>query len=164
MVTQEELKARLSYNKVSGVFTWLKRRVNRGCSGTVAGGPAGIGYRRIMVNGTNHKEHRLAWLFCYGELPVVIDHINGKRSDNRIVNLRSVSPIDNQRNMKVYSTNTSGVVGVRMDAQKGMWHSRINVKSKSVHLGFFKDKCNAIAARKEAEIKYGFHKNHGRLK
>jgi len=37
-------------------------------------------------------------------------------------------------------------------------------KGKAVHLGFFDDKDDAIAARKAANIKYGFHANHGAAK
>ena len=37
-------------------------------------------------------------------------------------------------------------------------------KSKLIHLGYFSEKENAISARVEAEVEYGFHDNHGRLK
>ena len=36
------------------------------------------------------------------------------------------------------------------------------IPGKQIHLGYFDDKKDAIAARKAAEVKYGFHKNHGR--
>ena len=164
MITQEYLKTRLAYDSVNGVFNWIKSRSNGVSDGSIAGGKAGLGYRRIMIDGVNYKEHRLAWLYIYGELPNMIDHIDGNRSNNVITNLRDVSSIENSRNMKIYSTNSSGVVGVRFVEKSGMWHARINVKSKSIHLGMFADKNNAINARLEAQEKYGFHNNHGRLK
>lgn len=164
MITQWYLKERLNYNKDEGVFIWKKSNSNGTVNGAVAGGKAGDGYRRIMIDGVNYKEHRLAWLYCYGKLPNMIDHIDGNRSNNKIDNLRDVSSIENSRNMKMYSTNSSGVVGVRLIKKSCMWHARINVKSKSMHLGTFLDKDDAIAARLKAEEKYGFHNNHGRLK
>jgi hypothetical protein len=164
MITQKYLKERLNYNHVTGEFIWINSKSNGTRNGSVAGGMAGKGYRRIMIDGFNYKEHRLAWLYFHGSLPSMLDHINGNRSDNRIKNLRIVSPIENQRNMKAYSTNTSGIVGVRFDKRMKKWHARINVKSKSIHLGVFSNKEDAIKKRIAAEKEYGFHENHGRLK
>jgi len=164
MITQEYLKSRLIYNSDTGVFIWLKNKSNNVKIGSVAGGKAAMGYSRIMIDGSNYKSHRLAWLYCNGNLPNMIDHMDGNRSNNAIENLRDVSSIENSRNMKMYSTNSSGVVGVRLDKKSNKWHARINVKSKLIHLGYFFEKESAIIARVEAEIKYGFHENHGRLK
>ncbi len=44
--------------------------------------------------------HRAIWAWHNGCFPTLqIDHINGKRFDNRIENLREVSPSENMRNM-----------------------------------------------------------------
>ena len=47
----------------------------------------------------------------------------------------------------------------------GLYKERaaIKVDGKQIHLGHFTKKALAIVARSEAEIKYGFHKNHGRV-
>jgi len=42
------------------------------------------------------------------------------------------------------------------------WQSYICIDSKQKYLGVYKYLCDAETARKEAEIKYGYHKNHGR--
>lgn len=49
--------------------------------------------------------------------------------------------------------NISGVNGVTWDKTNQKWHSYISFKKKRYHLGFYKDKKDAISARKEAEEK-----------
>ena len=44
--------------------------------------------------------HTIVWTLCHGEIPrLTIDHINGKKLDNRIGNLREVSLSENLLNM-----------------------------------------------------------------
>jgi hypothetical protein len=85
----------LSYEPRFGYFFW---KINRGSSkaGDVAGSVCPDGYRLIKVDGKSYKAHRLAWLMTHGEWPAEqIDHINGVRTDNRIVNLREASKKQN---------------------------------------------------------------------
>lgn len=42
--------------------------------------------------------HRYGYWYATGELPNVVDHINKVRYDNRLVNLRSVTPQENTQN------------------------------------------------------------------
>jgi hypothetical protein len=53
-------------------------------------------------------------------------------------------------------------MGVGFDKKSGLWVARITIDGKPVHLGSFSNKDDAISARKDAEVKSGFHKNHGR--
>lgn len=113
------------------------------------------------IFGKRYKTHRVIWAMFYGEWPIHhVDHINGIRDDNRIENLRDVPHLDNSRNQKMPCTNTSGCVGVRQVGNK--WTSRIMCDQKTIHLGTFEYVDDAISARKNAEIQYGFHENHGR--
>jgi hypothetical protein len=50
--------------------------------------------------------------------------------------------------------NSSGYTGVVWDKDRNKWASAINVHRKTIHLGRFANKEDAIKARKEAEIKY----------
>jgi hypothetical protein len=119
------------------------------------------GYCSIHLRLLNKRRlaHRIVWFMHYGEWPKdQIDHINGIATDNRIENLRDVRGQDNQRNLSRRSDNTSGTTGVHWSNSKKKWEVYIS----SNYLGCFTHKEEAIAARKEAEIKYGYHENHGR--
>ena len=74
-----------------------------------------------------------------------------------------VNRVTNLRNKKQYTTNTSGVTGVCWHKNKGKWMAQISVKSRFIYLGYFDSFKDAKFARKAAEIKYGFHKNHGAI-
>jgi hypothetical protein len=162
MITQAELKQRFNYNPETGVFTYLTRPAQRIHVGDVAGANSN-GYIQIKINYTLWKAHRLAWLYVYGELPKgEIDHINGMKGDNRIVNLRDVDSVTNSRNMPKYSNNTSGQSGVGWHSRDKVWSAFINGSENRVNLGSFETKQEAIDARRQAEIEYGFHPNHGR--
>jgi len=103
------------------------------------------------------------WALAYRAWPSKqIDHINGNRTDNSLQNLRLVSNSDNHKNQKMPSTNTSGIVGVRVDKRTGAWVSDIFDAGKRIYVGTFSTKEEAVAARKEAERRLGYHANHGR--
>ena len=97
-----------------------------------------------------------------GEFPKEdMDHIDHIKTNNKWSNLREVSNQENHKNLKKNVNNKSGVSGVWWDAQRTKWIAHITVARKKIHLGVFKTKEGAVKARKEAEIKYGFHENHG---
>jgi hypothetical protein len=171
MLSQEYLKSRLSYDPDTGVFVWRRKEVTDGkdiswntrFSGKVAGTVERRGYRRITINAKLYWAHRLAWLYVHGEMPENdIDHIDGDPLNNRIENLRDVSHADNGKNAKRPARNTSGVVGVVWDSCNRKWRAQITVNQKNMHIGRYIDKADAIAARAAAEVRHGFHENHGR--
>ncbi len=150
----------VSYDPNTGALTWKK--TGKPAFST----PSGHGYLSGKApkahGGQTVYAHRAAFAITYGYWPDQIDHINGKTSDNRDANLREVSCGENQKNTKLYSTNRSGFPGVVWDEENGMWRAVICVSKRQVHLGRFVLKSDAVAARKTAEDKYGFHENHGR--
>jgi len=68
----------------------------------------------------------------------------------------------NAKNLPLYVNNTSGIMGVSFHRRQRKWNARIMVDKKPIHLGSLTTMEKAIEARKEAEIKYGFHYNHGK--
>lgn len=84
----------------------------------------------------------------------LVDHINHDKLDNRRSNLRLVTRSQSQMNRRRQSNNKSGVTGVNWEIRDKKWHSRIKVAGKTVHLGYFDDFNQAVAARKKAEEEY----------
>lgn len=121
------------------------------------------GYLVSSIDGRTVSAHRAAWAIHYNEYPSgQVDHINGDRTDNRLVNLRDVVQAENARNAAMSSLNTSGVQGVYLHRQTGKWCAQIRAFGKTVGLGLFQAKSDAIIARKAAERVLGYHPNHGR--
>ena len=105
---------RLSYCQETGLFRWLDDRFGHCEPGQIAGSRDSLGYVILNVQRRRLKAHRLAWRVVAGAWPSgVIDHINGDPSDNRICNLRDVTPVDNRQNQRrARSDSTTGVQGV----------------------------------------------------
>lgn len=103
------------------------------------------------------KAHRAIWALAHGEWPEQIDHINSVRTDNRLINLRSVSVAQNNRNMRRRRDNTSGIAGVCWDRGRGKWL----VTACGNYVGRFDDFSAAAAVRHAEMAKAGFHENHG---
>lgn len=173
--SQAELQALLSYNPTTGELFWKQRprsrfTSDRACStwnSRYAGQPAFTavdrkGYRVGGINDQTYRASRVIYKLVHGIDADQVDHEDGNRQNNRLLNLRDVSGLDNQRNMKRPSNNTSGVIGVSWDTAKNKWTARIKVNGKTIHLGRFSELADAAAARKQAEQQHGFHPNHGR--
>lgn len=157
MLTQQELKRLLHYDYEMDVWT---RKTSRGCreAGTVTGTRLSArGYREIKINKRYYFAHRLTWLYVHGEWPKgEVDHINGKRHDNRIGNLREATKSENQRNRGANSNNKSGLKGVSWKVKSKRWVAQISLNHKKIHLGYFTSQESAHAAYCQAAIA-----NHG---
>lgn len=118
------------------------------------------GYRRGQLRGRLVMAHRVIWKMMYDTEPNEVDHINGNKSDNRIVNLRSATRQENVRNTRLRHDNKTGVHGVYVEGKK--WVAYIRDGKQSIRLGLFSTIQEATEARKVAELNYGYHANHGR--
>ena len=161
----------LDYNPDTGVIIWKFRdsstHYGKIFNSRYGGKPLrynnGDGYIKARISGKSYYAHRLAWLLYYGEWPKYqLDHINGCRSDNRICNLRDVTDSINRKNSKLRRDSSSGIAGVYWHKQCNKWHARIKHNGRTISLGLFDTLEAATEVRKSAEVKYGYHENHGR--
>ncbi len=161
----ETLHRYLICDPIGGKLYWKARgipNVDSRLAGKEAGYVRDDGYVQVRVDGKLWYRHRLIWTMYHGVEPKELDHVNGIPGDDRIENLRKVTHDDNQRNMKLPKNNTSGRVGV-CRSRRGYWQAGIWNKNKRIGLGTdFRTFEEACVAREAAEIKYGYHKNHGR--
>lgn len=161
-LTQARLKQLLNYDPLTGVFTWLVQAGSRAMAGDVAGTTIEGGYRAIRIDGTAYRAHRLAFLWMLGWMPVQVDHIFHIRNDNRWSKIRPATQQENSRNQSMPRSNISGFIGVCWLRAEQKWRAQIRVDGKQIHLGFFSTFYAACMCRHYANIKYGFHENHGR--
>lgn len=153
MLTVERLYEVVDYDTTTGIF---RRKIRRGGRniGDIAGTKHWDGYLVFSVDGQTYYAHRLAWFYATGEIPPEVDHINGKRDDNRLCNLRPVTFSQNSQNSKLNGANSSGHKGVHWHKGTKKWRAVIWVKRKPKHLGLFTDVKEAAAAYAKAAKKY----------
>jgi hypothetical protein len=150
-LTQARLKELLHYDPETGLFRWLVKFSRQQPDGA-AGTKDAYGYLLIRVERRLYKAHRLAWLYVHGAWPTKgIDHINRVRDDNRIANLREACQSLNTMNQGARANSRSGVTGVVWKEDRQKWYAQIRIGYRMVHLGVFKNKNDAAAARKKAE-------------
>ena len=93
------------------------------------------GYICIRVNDKNVaynlRGHLLGWYWVHDEIVNELDHINNNPSDNRIVNLRSVTHSQN-------SFNKPSVKGYYFNKCSGKYQVRITVDRQTTYLGEYK--------------------------
>jgi hypothetical protein len=127
-----------------------------------AGALSPDGYIYLKIAGVCYLAHRIIWCMINGEFPPdQVDHIDHCRSNNHIENLRLATNQENHRNRSISSNNKSGTTGVTWHKRDRSWRAQIQIDGKSTTLGTFKDKSEAIKVREAANIKYGYHPNHG---
>ena len=143
--SQERLQYLLYYNEKTGKLYHRFRRTQGkiGQSGTITE----TGYLLHSVDGSIYRTHRLIWMYMTGEDPgqMMIDHINGDRSDNRFSNLRKVTRKQN-------GDNQPRVKGYTWNKLVGKWQAQIQHHGKFKNLGYFDNEADARAAYVKAKV------------
>ena len=170
----------MDYDRKTGALTWRARDISLfedGGHGAAhnrdkwnarwAGKEAlaaikGDGYKHGAINGVHCASHRVIWKWMTGEDPIEVDHVDGDRTNNVWSNLRSVTRAANSRNAAKHKDNTSGTTGVRYITKGGLWQAYLYEGGVFVSCGSYKNKADAIVARKRGDKRNGFHSNHGR--
>ena len=159
-MTKELVREMFDYHE-SGYLTWKKRppehfsnlhkyRIfNTSNKGKRAGyfnkrtdsKQAGFGYWRVGITLGFHlrhfKLHRLIFLYHYGYLPTVVDHMDGDTNNNKVENLRESDHQQNSCNLNINVNNTTGFKGVTFDVRltKKPWRAGIVSEGVTYFLG-----------------------------
>lgn len=150
MLTQKFLKDILHYDQNTGLVTWLITPSKHIAPGSIAGSMMRNGYIRITIKRYGYAAHRLIWLYMHGNFPPhEIDHINGIKNDNRLLNLRLATKSENGINQRLSSKNTSGYKGVYLNKPSKKWIAQCRSGGKRHHLGCFDTAEEAHAAYKD---------------
>lgn len=175
------LNEMFTYDPFRGLLYWKERPLNhfktRGAhkawntkwSGKTAGNIRydkrnGKTYLCVGFLGKLWFNHRVIFKMLHGIEPEQIDHKDGDGTNNKIDNLRASNQNDNGKNKHLLSSNTSSVCGVSYHKRMMKWRARITVDGVMIHLGTFENFEDAVKARKEADLKYKFHKGHGTVR
>jgi hypothetical protein len=111
------------------------------------------GYRIGSIFNHDYLAHRIIWLLVHGEMPrEQIDHINGKRDDNRLANLREATAAENSRNRNPRLGFSSRFTGVSWNKDSLKWEAYICPGGKKVKLGYFASEIDAARAYDSAAI------------
>ena len=134
-LTPKRLKELLKYDTSTGRFESIdpKKKFTESYNDQ--------GYLTLKIDNKVYRSHRLAWLYVHEKYPLgMIDHINGIRDDNRLINLRDVTRSENLQNQKKSSKGSSSIyLGVSWCKAKNKWVSQIALNKKVKHLGYFDD-------------------------
>jgi hypothetical protein len=153
-LTADFVREVFDYDPHTGAIKWrvkYSRKVN-------AGMPAGYldsgRYVRIRIKGRAYAAHRIAFLYMHGRWPTeFLDHVNGDKTDNRLVNLRECSSAQNNSNRPYTRPTRAGVKGVRL-TPNGSYEARISANGRRIYLGKYDDAESAKAAYQSAALKY----------
>jgi hypothetical protein len=107
-------------------YAGLNNQIKRKSAGDIAGSlreDKSDGYKsqNVSLKNKSYRVSRIIYCLFYGSISedMVIDHINGNSTDNRIENLRLVPISSNNRNAKLRKDNPSGIAGVRIVDHNG---------------------------------------------
>lgn len=153
----------LSYDPESGLLRWKISGRSMKTGDVCAQSPNGKGYLFVRVDRVSYLQHRVAWLLMTGIWASnQIDHKNGRRSDNRLSNLRVVSREWNCQNRIVANRKSkTGLLGVIV--HKKRFRAAIKVDGRLVRLGSFDTAMEAHLAYMQAKQKFhpGFARTIG---
>jgi len=147
-ITQEILKEWFDYHP-DGYFIYKKASYQRNRIGQrVKQKPNPKGYLFISVLNHSMREHRAIFLWHYGWLPEIIDHINCCKTDNRIENLRAATNSENLCNRAAQKNSTTKLKNIYFHGSS--YRVQI-IKNNVLHrFGPYKDLSSAVAARNNA--------------
>jgi hypothetical protein len=117
------------------------------------------GYERVGIGKEQYPVHQIVFAMMHGRWPERdVDHINGKRRDNRPANLREATVGETRTNRATPRTNKSGHKWVSWDTDSGKWLVRVVGYGRVFKARFtrFEQACE-IACAKAKELQGDFY-------
>ena len=116
------------------------------------------GRRRTAIEGKMMPFARAVWSAFNGTIPdgMHIDHISGDKTDDRLCNLRAVSPSQNNRAYKASKGGSSRYRGVSWNKKDKRWGAFIKINSKTKYIGSYHTEKTAAIARDLAAYDAGY--------
>jgi hypothetical protein len=165
-LTIETLRACVDYDPLTGVLTWKTRPrehfnsdrshwQRNGLAGKAIENRTDSGYVRVRIKIKDRvfslRGHRVGWALTHGSWPIdEIDHVNRRRDDNRLDNLRSATHAEQAQNAA--GKSRSGFpLGVRRHGER--FQALIMVDGVQTTLGTFATPELAHAAYLEAKAR-----------
>lgn len=138
-VTRDDLLKVVNYDPETGIITRISGRF----SGKIVNHTNSKGYIRANFLGRLMLAHVVAWIITYGKYPDgEIDHANGIRNDNRIINLRDVTHQQNMWNSKPIAK----LKGAHLNANNGKYYAHIRHDGVLRTIGVFENEKDAHIA------------------
>ena len=144
---EPKLKDLLTYHPNTGVFTWKITRSPNSLEGGLAGSIDDKGHVIINTSNRHITAQRLAWYFTHGVWPAKpLVHINGKKDDNRIENLKEISRSELSKANASGRKSATGLKGVYYNKVNDSYMAIIQHEGERMYLGSFKTKTEAHVA------------------
>ena len=121
------------------------------------------GYGHFRADHKDHLAHRLAWKMIVGDpVPTLLDHTCHVRNCVNPAHLRPATVKQNNENLGMRATNTSGVRGVSWHRRGKKWRAQVCHHGKTIHLGLFVDLLEAEAAVIAKRLELFTHNDYDR--
>ena len=91
-----------------------------------------------------------------------VDHISGNTMDNRMVNLRPATRLQNGKNLTKHRAGKAKYKGVSWGKSNSKWQAQIYSDGVKRHLGYFR--CQTVAALAYIKASTEMHGEFGRPK
>lgn len=122
---------------VDGRLYWIKKPCRKILIGQEAGSKCAGEYLAFKLFGKRYLVHHYVWELHNGPIPdgALLDHINRDKLDNRIENLRLVTPSQNNAN-----TDKGNNRNCYWNSRVGAYQVRVQYQGRFYHAGrYFKD-------------------------